>query len=61
METKQYDWVDFYKEFSHLLLGFRRQREELITKVDKIFKDTGISMPTLDKDNQITDFIGYKI
>ncbi|SFN97133.1 AAA family ATPase [Proteiniclasticum ruminis] len=61
METKQYDWVDLYKEFSHLLLGFRRQREELITKVEKIFKDTGISMPTLDKDNQITDIDPFTI
>ena len=61
METKQYDWVDFYKEFSHLLLDYRRRKQELITKVEKIYKDTEISTLTLDKDNQILDIDPFTI
>ena len=36
MDTSQYDWVDFYKEFSHLLLAYKNNRQELIDKVRSI-------------------------
>jgi len=55
MDTNQYDWVDFYKEFSHLLLAYKSNRQELIDKVKSIYSDIGINLPTLEKDNQIVD------
>ena len=55
MDANQYDWVDFYKEFSHLLLAYKNNRQELIDKVKSIYSDTGINLPTLEKDNQIVD------
>lgn len=61
MDTKQYDWVDFYKEFSHLLLAYKSSRQELIDKVKSIYSDIGINLPTLEKDNQIVDIDPFTV
>jgi 5-methylcytosine-specific restriction protein B len=61
MDTSQYDWVDFYKEFSHLLLAYKNNRQELIGKVKSIFSNTGINLPTLEKDNQIVDIDPFTV
>ena len=54
-ESNQFDWVDFYKELSGILLQYKNNRQELIEKVKKIYEITGINLPTLEKDNQIVD------
>lgn len=54
-ESNQFDWVDFYKELSDILLQYKNNRRELIEKVKKIYEITGINLPTLEKDNQIVD------
>ena len=51
----QFDWVNFYKEFAGILRQYKNNRQELIAKIGKIYETTGISMPTLEKDNQIVD------
>ena len=61
MDSKQYDWVDFYKEFSHLLLAYKSSRQELIDKVKSIYSDVGINLPTLEKDNQIVDMDPFTV
>lgn len=54
-ESNQFDWVDFYKELSGILLRYKSNRRELIEKVKKIYEITGINLPKLEKDNQIVD------
>ncbi len=54
-EKYQFDWVDFYEELTVKLLPYKDNRTELISKVREIYTKTGINMPTLDKDNQLTD------
>lgn len=54
-ESNQFDWVDFYKELSGILLQYKNNRQELIEKVKKIYEITGINLPKLEKDNQIVD------
>ena len=61
MDVKQYDWVGFYKEFSHLLLAYKSNRLELIDKVKSIYSDTGLNLPTLEKDNQIVDIDPFTV
>lgn len=62
MQTaNQYDWVDFYKELSGRLLSYKDNRQELIEKVKRIFSDTGINMPTLEKDNQLVDIDPFTV
>ena len=51
----QYDWVEFYKEFANKLLDYKDNRSALISKIIKAFDEAGISLPTLEKDNNIVD------
>ena len=60
-ERNQYDWVDFYKEFAGELLKYKGNRQELIDIVKQIYIDTGISMPTLEKDNQLVDIDPFTV
>lgn len=57
----QFDWVQFYKEFAHNLLGFKDDRSKLIENVKNIYKETGINLPTLEKDNQIVDIDPFTV
>ena len=59
--VNQFDWVDFYKELSRKLLSYKGNRKELVVKVKQIFTDTGISMPTLEKDNQLVDIDPFTV
>ena len=54
-KTVQFDWVDFYKELAGILRTYKQNRTGLIEKVRKIYENTGINLPTLEKDNQIVD------
>ena len=60
-QVGQFDWVDFYKEFAFKLVTYKEKRAELIQKVKAIYQMTGISMPTLDKDNNIMDIDPFTI
>ena len=60
-QAGQFDWVDFYKEFAFKLVSYKEKRAELIQKVKAIYQMTGISKPTLDKDNNIMDIDPFKI
>ncbi len=61
MEENQFDWVDFYKEFAWKLLDYKNNRSELINKVIKIYKDIEISLPTLERDNNIIDIDPFTV
>lgn len=55
IESDQFAWVDFYKELADKLLQYKNNRKALIEKIRKIYEITGISFPTLEKDDRIVD------
>ncbi|MCR4752022.1 MAG: AAA family ATPase [Eubacterium sp.] len=59
--TSQFDWMGFYKELAENLLGYKDNRQELVAKVKQVFADTGINMPTLEKDNQLVDIDPFTV
>ena len=61
MSEKLFDWVPFYKELADQLLSYQQNRKELIEKVKQIYVISGISMPTLEKDNQIIDIDPFTV
>ena len=62
MDTiNQYEWVDFYKEFAGKLLTYKNNRRKLISKIKSIYADTGINMPTLERDNAIVDIDPFTV
>lgn len=59
--NNKFIWVDFYNEFANKLLDFKDNRLELIKKICKIYDETGISMPTLERYNKITDIDPFTV
>ena len=57
----QFQWVDFYKEFAGKLLAYKNNRTDLIENVKAIYGNTGINMPTLERDNQIVDMDPFTV
>lgn len=57
----QFQWVDFYKGFANKLLTYKNNRTDLVEKVKAIYENTGINMPTLEKDNQIVDIDPFTV
>ena len=54
-------WVDFYKEFAIKLLKYHENRKDLIEKVKKIYKMTEIKLPTLERNNDLTDIDPFTV
>mgnify|MGYP000044972770 FL=1 len=55
-----FEWIDFYTEFATKLLH-PKDREELIHKIYSIYDNIGISVPKLEKDNEITDIDPFTV
>lgn len=54
-------WVDFYKEFAEKLLEYHENRKGLIEKVKKIYIMTEIKLPTLERNNDLTDIDPFTV
>ncbi len=59
--AKEFDWVDFYKEFAGKLLEYKNKRNDLIEKVKKIFEMSNINLPKLERDNNIIDIDPFTV
>lgn len=59
--SNQYTWVSFYKEFANKLLKYKNRRDELVSLVKKIYQNTGIDMPTLEKDKELIDIDPFTV
>ena len=60
MNKKQFDWVDFYKEFANKLLQYKNNRKELVKKVLEIYKRTALELPSLEQ-GDITDIDPFTV
>ena len=60
-EKNQFAWAEFYKEFALELVNYQDNRSELIEKVKSIYERTGLSMPTLEKDNKLVDIDPFTV
>lgn len=58
---KDFEWIDFYTEFANALLPYANDRKSLIEKVKQIYENTGIDLPTLEKDNNIVDIDPFTV
>ena len=57
----QFEWVSFYKEFAKTLLGYKNRRDEIIEKIIAVYKNAGINLPTLEKDNNLVDIDPFTV
>ena len=54
-------WTDFYSEFATSLLKFANDRVTLIRKIQEIYVNTNMKLPTLEKDNNIIDIDPFTV
>lgn len=54
-------WVDFYKEFAEKLLEYHENRKGLIEKIKKVYIMTEIKLPTLERNNDLTDIDPFTV
>ena len=54
-------WIDFYQEFAQKLVAYRDIRIDLIKKVKEMYELSGMSMPTLEKDNILVDIDPFTV
>lgn len=59
--ANQFIWTDFYQEFAQRLVAYKDNRSLLVEKVKEIYKLSGISMPTLEKDNNLVDIDPFTV
>ena len=60
-EANIFKWIDFYTAFATKLLEYKDDRQALIGKIRKTYESIGISLPTLDKNNHITDIDPFTV
>lgn len=56
-----FDWIAFYSEFATVLLQYKNDRASLIEKIEEIYSNINIKMPTLEKDNKIVDIDPFTV
>ena len=61
MESNAFTWISFYEEFATKLQVYKSKRTELIDKIRGVYEQTRMSLPTLEKDNKITDIDPFTI
>ncbi|WP_259337056.1 hypothetical protein, partial [Staphylococcus chromogenes] len=55
------EWVPFYETFTKELLKLKGNRVGLIDLVKKVYQEIKLKMPTLDKNNNVTDIDPFTI
>ena len=51
IKNDEITWTDFYMEFADKLLEYKNNRTELITKLQNVFKNLNMKLPTLENDD----------
>ena len=60
--SNNFTWIPFYREFAKKLLAYRSNRTKLIEKIKDIFsKMDTLTLPKLDKDNNIIDIDPFTV
>lgn len=54
-------WIGFYSEFAEKLLPYMQNRKNLIEKIKNIYTAANMQLPTLEKDNNLTDIDPFTV
>ncbi len=58
---EDFDWVEFYEEFSGALLRFKKDRKGLVSIVEETFKEANLNMPTVELNNNLIDIDPFTV
>lgn len=60
-ENTYFVWIPFYTELADKLLQFKDNRVELIRVIRDVYNETGIKLPTLERENNIVDIDPFSV
>ncbi len=60
-EKNEFEWIAFHQEFASKLLNYKAHRTELVEKVKAIYANTGMNMPTLERNNNLIDIDPFTV
>ena len=60
-QEADYQWVEFYSEFADVLLTYKNNRADLISKIREVFKLANIKFPKLEMDDNVEDIDPFTI
>ena len=61
MNNDKIEWTDFYMEFADKVLEYKDNRAELINKIQNVFNDLNMTLPTLERDSEGNDIVPFDI
>ncbi len=61
LNDEKIEWTDFYIEFADKLLQYKDNRRKLINKIQNVFNELGMTLPTLERDEEGRDIIPFDI
>lgn len=61
MSQPNFTWIPFYMEFAEQLLTYKENRQGLIKTIKEIYKEINLPLPTLERDNDITDIDPFTV
>ena len=61
MSNDKIEWTEFYMEFADKLLEYQNDRKELINKIQKVYSNLKMDLPSLEGDNEGNYKIPYDI
>lgn len=61
INNNKIEWTDFYIEFANKLLEYKNNRIELINKIQNVFNDLNMTLPTLERDKEGRDIVPHDI
>ena len=59
--TSQFKWIDFYTEFATKLMDYKNNRENLIAKIQSVYKNISIKLPKLEKNDIPVDIDPFTV
>ena len=61
MNNDKIEWTDFYMEFADKVLEYKDNRAELINKIQNVFNDLNMTLPTLERGSEGNVIVPFDI
>lgn len=61
MDEATFNWSNFYEEFATILLEYKNDRKNLISKLQNVYEEIGMKLPKIESNGEILDIDPFTI
>ena len=61
MDEATFNWSNFYEEFATILLEYKNDRKNLISKLQNVYEEIGMKLPKMESNGEILDIDPFTI